>query len=423
MKNNALKKLFDSRIFWGIIALLVALAMWVYVTNQNADEFKRTFYPVRVEFVGEDNLRQSRNMVITGLDFSTVTVEVVGPRRIVSSLSPSDLTAQVDVSRLTQAAYTSQSYTIVFPDGSDVSSLQVTSKTPETVNFMVSSLVSRTIQVRGSFDGSLAEGYTAETPQFEPSTITISGPEAYIKDIEYAWVSFGADDVSQTYSVETGYTLMDKDGKERSIEGITFSDEVVTATLPILIVKDIPLTVELIDGAGATAANAKVTIEPYDKITLAGDSSVLARKNRIVLATIDLADFVTSFTDTYAIPLDDDTINMTGITEAKVTVEIVGLTTKSYTVREQNLTCINVTEGYVGEILSENLEIVLRGPADVLDKIGSENITVVADMLDYKNSVGVYMVDVKIYVDGFTEVGAIGDYTLSVELKKEEAEG
>ena len=86
MKNNTLRKLLDSQLLWAIIALIVALAMWVYVTNQNADEFKRTFRAVRVEFVGEDILRQSRNMVITDPDYSTVTIEVVGPRRIVSSL-------------------------------------------------------------------------------------------------------------------------------------------------------------------------------------------------------------------------------------------------------------------------------------------------------------------------------------------------
>ena len=419
MKNNAIRKLMDSKIFWGIIAGLVALAMWVYVTNQNSDEFKRTFRGVRVEFVGEKNLKDSRNMVITDLDYSTVTVEVVGPRRIVSALDESDLVAQVDVSKLTQAAYTSQSYSIVFPDGNDVNSLQITSRTPETVSFMVSNLVSRPIQVRGSFDGSIADGFTAETPQFEPSTITITGPEAYTKDVDYAWVTFGAENVSQTYSVETGFALMDKEGNECSIEHISFSDELVTATLPILIVKDIPLVVEFIPGGGADADDVRVTIEPYDTITLAGDSAVLARKNRIVLATIDLSSFTSSFTDTYSIPLDDDTINMTGITEAKVTVEIVGLTTRSFTIRGQSLSCINVTPGYSCDILSENLEVTLRGPEEVLESIGSENITAVADLLDYKNSVGIYMPEVKIYIDGFSEVGAIGSYTISVELKKE----
>ena len=132
-----------------------------------------------------------------------------------------------------------------------------------------------------------------------------------------------------------------------------------------------------------------------------------------------MGDFTSSFTDTYSIPLDDNTINMTGITEAKVTVEIVGLATRTYTVRSQNLSCINVTDGYSYDILSENLEVVLRGPEETLEKIGSENITAVADLLDYKNSVGTFMPEVSIYVDGFTDVGAIGSYTISVDLKKE----
>ena len=357
-------------------------------------------------------------MVITDPDYTTVTVEVVGPRRIVSALREADLVAQVDVSKLNQAAYTSQSYTVVFPDGSDVSLLTTTSRTPETINFMVSKLVKRTIQVRGSFDGSLADGFTAETPQFEPATITIEGPDAYIKDVDYAWVTFGAENVSQTYSVETGFQLMDKDGNPCSIDGISFSTDVVNATLPILIVKDIPLTVELVSGGGATSDDVKVTIEPYDMITLAGDSATLARKNRIVLATIDLADFATSFTDTYSIPLEDDTINMTGITEAKVTVEVVGLSTKSFPIHRQNISCINVTDGYQCDILSESLEVVLRGPEETLAQIDSANITAVADLLDYKNSEGSFMPEVTIYVDGFTKVGAVGTYTISVDLEK-----
>ena len=410
-----MKKIYNSKAFWMIVSLLASLAIWVYVTSVETDESKTTFRGVKVELVGEDILRDSKNLVVTDMDTSTVTVEVVGPRRIIGSLSSDQLVAQVDVSKLSRAAYTSQQYTIVYPDGTDTSKLSENRRTPETINFMVSAQTSKSIQVRGSFDGSLAEGYTAEMPVFEPSTITITGSEAYLKDVEYAWVTFSKENVDSTYSVETGFTLMDANNEPCSTTGISFSTDVVTATLPLLTLKEVNLDVNIIEGAGATKANTKITIDPVS-VTLAGDSSLLAGMNKIILATIDLTDFSSTFTETYTIPIDNELKNTTGITKATVTVEIVGLETKTF--RVTNFSCINATEGYEADIITESKEITLRGTPEALAQIKAENIRAVADLTDYKESTGTYMPQVKVYVDGFTDVGAIGENTISIEIRK-----
>ena len=410
-----MKKIYNSKAFWMIVSLLASLAIWVYVTSVETDESKTTFRGVKVELVGEDILRDSKNLVVTDMDTSTVTVEVVGPRRIIGSLSSDQLVAQVDVSKLSRAAYTSQQYTIVYPDGTDTSKLSESRRTPETINFMVSAQTSKSIQVRGSFDGSLAEGYTAEMPVFEPSTITITGSEAYLKDVEYAWVTFGKENVDSTYSVETGFTLMDANNEPCSTTGISFSTDVVTATLPLLTLKEVNLDVNIIEGAGATKANTKITIDPVS-VTLAGDSSLLAGMNKIILATIDLTDFSSTFTETYTIPIDNELKNTTGITKATVTVEIVGLETKTF--RVTNFSCINATEGYEADIITDSKEITLRGTPEELAQIKAENIRAVADLTDYKESTGTYMPQVRVYVDGFTDVGAIGENTISIEIRK-----
>lgn len=419
-KNNFLRKIGNSNALWIVLSLLIALILWAYIASQDTEEFKKTFPGVRVELVGDDILRNSRNMVITDLDTNSVTVEVVGPRRVFGSLTSDDLVAQVDVSKLTQAAYTSQTYTVIFPDGMDTSSLQTTSRTPEMVNFMVSSLSKKQIPVRGSFEGSLAVGYTAEPPQYEPATITVYGPEVYLKNIKYAWLTFGAEEeVSQTYSVETGFELRDENDEECSTTDLSFSEDTVVATLPIMRVKEVPLDVNIIYGAGASESNTKITIEP-DSILLAGDSAELDRLNRIALATIDTTDFSTSFTDTYLIRYDDGLDNLSGVTEAKVTVELVNLATDKFIVR--NLSCINVTEGYEAVVLTDAITVTLRGPVEQLKDVRSENISAVADMLDYVNSTGSYSAAIKIYVDGFPDVDVIGEVPpITVELRKVES--
>ena len=415
-KTSPLRKLYNSKIFWLIISLLASFAIWIYVTSGESTEIRQVFRNVRVELIGEDSLRRSREYVITDIDTNTVTVEVLGPRRIIGVMDSTDLVAQVDVSRLTQTGEMSMKYEIVYPSGTDTRNITEVTLRPESINFVVSKIASTSIPVRGGYEGELSEGFMAETPVFEPATITITGPEVYIKDVSYAWVTFGKDvTANSTYSVETGFTLMNEDGQAVSTENLTVSTDTVTASLPILESKEITLGIDVIEGAGATQANTKISIEPAS-ITLAGDSAILGGLNRIILDTVDLTDFAVSKTEVYAIPINNDLTNVTGTKEATVTIEIVGLETKTYDVK--NISYINAAEGSDVDILSESIEVTLRGTAEALKQVKGESIRAVADLSDFKDSTGAYMPTVKIYVDGVTDVGAIGENTISVEIRK-----
>ena len=388
-----MKRLTENKIFWAITALVLSFVFWLYVV-----------------------LRDSRSLVVTGLSTNTVSLEITGPRRVVAGLSAEDLSVQIDVSKLSQSAYASMQYTVSYPARTDTSGLTVTRKVPDTINFTVSRLNSKTIPVRGSFDGSIAPGYTAEPVSFEPSEITVSGPEAYLRNISYAWVSFSAMDVSTTYSIETGYTLMTAEDEPAGTDGITSSADVVKATLKILEMKELPLTVNLIYGAGANETNTIVTFTP-ETITLAGDSAVLSGMNNVPVATISLSDFNSTYTYDYPISFDNSLINVEGITEAEVKVEIVGLESKNFTVR--NIQCRGVTEGYEAEVLSKALTVKIRGTPELLEKVSSDDLVAIADLSDYDVTTGSNIVNARIQVDGALDVGAIGGpYTIMVDIRK-----
>ena len=413
-----MKKLYNSNIFWLIVSLLLSLAIWVYVTSIENDDFKQTFRGVQIEVIGESALKTSKNMVITDLDTSYVTIDVTGPRRIVGSLSSSDIVAQLDVSKLSRVSYTSQQYSVVFPDRVDTSKITVTKKTPETVSFVVSNMAEKTIQVKGSFVGSIAEGYKSQKAEFEPSTITVSGPEVYLKNIDYAWVTFGAEDIMETYSTESFFQLMDEQGNEIPADGLSFSSDSVIARLPIIEVRNVPLAVNIVYGAGATEENTSVVIEPQ-YITLSGDSLLLNDYNQIVLGTIDATKFSAKTEEmSFTIKFDNELNNDTGITEALVTVEISGLSTRTFTVG--NIQKGTPPEGFDAEIVSEQLTVTLRGIEEELEKISADDIAAIIDWSDFNAAVGNQELPAKIRVDldGVSSVGAIFDYTVSVDVKK-----
>lgn len=414
-----IRKLFDSRLFWMIISFLVSLSIWVYVVSVETVESTKTFRNVQVELVGEDTLLAMRELVITDLDTPTVTLEISGPRRTVDALEASDLIAQVDVSKLSQTAYTSLNYTIIYPSGVDRRSLQVINRSRESVSFMVSKLTSKTVPVQGGFEGKADNGFIQETPIFEPSTITVSGPEVYLRNVHHAYVTFGKDQtLDSTYSVEAGYTLMDSNDEPCSMENITAAPDIIRATLPVLAVKEVPLSVSVQEGAGATSENTRISIEPKS-LKLAGDASVLAEINQIQLDTIDLSTFSSKLSATYTIPVPNGIRNLSGTSEATVTVEVLGLKTQTFMI--EDFTWLGVDENVEVIVESEQIPVLLRGPTNQLSRVTPYTIHAEADLSELMQGLGSHFVTVTITVPSIPGVGAIQengipDYTVAIRL-------
>lgn len=412
-----MSKIYNSKIFWMILSLLASLVLWAYISNQDTTSISKQLTGIQVQFSGEDLLREERNLAISDVDTTSVNVWIRGSRRAIGALDGSQVVAVIDVSKITQAGDMSWSYTIKYPAGTDTGSITTISRSPEIIGFTVSALSSKSVEVAGSFAGSLAEGYSAEDPTFEPSTVTVTGSEAALTKIAGAKVVFGKDktDVKESFSVDTGYTLVDADGNPVSTTGLTFSTELIKATLPIMEVKELPLSVTLIDGGGATADNCTVSIEPQT-IKVAGDSKVLDAMNKLVIGTVDLSDFFASYEDTFPIMLDDDLQNVTGEVSALVKIVIVGLTTKTFDVT--NISCANVAAGCSAAVETETISVTMRGTEAALDALTAGNIRAVADLSNYSDTTGTVMPTAKIAVDGVSGVGAIGSYKVTVTLSK-----
>lgn len=414
-----IKKLFDSKLFWLIVSFLISLSVWIYVTSVETVVATKTFRNIPIELVGEDTLLNTRELVITELDTPTVTLEISGPRRTINALDASDLLAQVDVSKLTQTAYTSLNYTILYPSGVDRRTLSIISRSTDSVSFMVSKLTSKTIPVQGGFEGKASSGFIQETPVFEPATITVSGPEVYLRNVHHAYVTFGKDEtLESTYSIETGYTLMDANGEVYSNENLTCSPDTIRATLPVLSVKEIPLTIGITEAAGATTENTRITIEPK-VLKLAGDSSLLAEINQIQLDNVDLSTFVSKYTANYTIPIPNGLRNLTGTTEASVSIEIVGLETMFVDI--SNFSWTGLPEDVDVIVESEKVPVLLRGRSTMLSRVTPYNIRATADLTDLVEGMGSHFIKVSVSVPSIPEIGAVQDngqpdYTVAIRL-------
>ena len=404
----------------AVFSLICSLLIWVYVTDSNSADIEKDFPGVKVVFEGENTMRESRGLIISENDTNSVRVSLVGNRRTISALDPADLKVVIDLNGISKTGNYSLAPKIAYPGKVDTSTISSSVTSPGNISFYVDKLSSKAVQVVGVFNGSAAEGYTAEPLSFDTETVKIYGPEKILAHVDHALVEVGREDVDKTLTFESDYVLIGEDGNPYSSDEITFDRETVIVTLPISAIKTVDLIVDIVPGAGATKDNVSVSIEP-DSITLTGDSETLAGVNSISLAKFDLSQLDEPLTETYKIIIPNNTENTSGVKEATVSLTMTGLAHRRVKIDKSYISIINNSVGYDAEVMNSSIDnVVIRGPESVLDSISTLNIRAVADLADYGTATGIITVPVRIYVDGTTEAGAYGEYTVVINVTKAE---
>lgn len=413
------KKITDSKWFYIVISILLAFILWVYVGKEVNPPVTNTLSNVHVVFSGLDKLEERGLMISEGAD-QTISLRIRARRDVWNILSQADTTVTIDVSNISEPGQQSITITtrnITFPRSitvSDTLDLQYT--VPNVVTFTVSKWASKNVEVRGVFEGSVAEGYQRGEFSMTPETVTVSGPEELVNQIDYARVTISQTDMNSTYSQDVGYVLIDTNGEIMSTESLTLDPATVLVKLPVEKLKEVELTVDLIPGGGATDKNVSVSIDP-PTIMVSGSEADLENLDSISLGEIDLSDVFGSLTQTMPIQLDSSLTNVSGITEAKVTVTIEGLTTK--TLQVSNISYINEPAGYQADIVTKSCSVQIRGSEEAVNAVTASQLRIVADLADMELSTGSQTVPVKVYLDGSSDVGVVGDYNIVVSLTRE----
>lgn len=420
-KTNAFSHILDSHLFWAVLSLCAALVIWVYYTSNYGETQTMTFYGVEVTFTGQDAMRDSLNLIVSEQDATTVNVTLTGSRRELTRINRDDLRAVVNLSNVTQAGYRAMSYSISYPSTVNTAGIKEASRSPQTIGLQISKLSTKSVLVSGAFEGTTMEGYMVDAGEmgFDPASVSFTGPEEELEQIDAVRVTVARDDVTSAFTASANYVLLDANGEELLFEDIQADTDTIAVNVPVSMVKEVAVDVTLIDGGGATAEKNIIKTVAPSTIQVAGDAATLDGLNSVTIATIKLSDY-TSFPETsYPIVLPNGVECLSGETSATVSLEFTGLRSDYFTVT--NLSYINAPEGYNVSIMDVMKVVNIRAPENVLPRISSNNIRVVADLTDVTvtGDTTTARVGSTVYVDGFESAGAVGNYPIYVRLEAE----
>ena len=220
--------------------------------------------------------------------------------------------------------------------------------------------------------------------------------------------------LDERFAGDLPLTLLDASGQVLEDLEVTLDTSSAYVVLPVVGVKEIPLTANFQTGGGATEDDIKYEIEPKT-ITVSGAEEDLRDLTEISLGSVDLAKVIGTNTIIRSIDLDPSLENVSGITQATIKVTVSGLSTRTFDV--DNIILSNVPEGYTVTSATQVRTVVVRGKEKDLAEVDASQLRIVADMSEI-TTVGTYSIPVKVYLDASSSVGVIGEYSIVVNISR-----
>ena len=404
--------MFKSKLFSVAVSVVVALCLYAYVITFVSAEREETFYDIPVSYQGEA-LLSDRRLMVTSEAKPTVTLTLYGKRSELRKLNVENITILADLSKIGEPGTHSIDYTIIYPGDIPNNAFSVMSQYPTMVKIAVERRITKEVPVQIRYVGGVPENYILdqESMLLDRPSITVSGPASVTDQISKAIVNVDLTDRTVSFVESYRYTLCDAAGNPVDAKMVETNAAEVSVTLYIDRILEIPLAVTVIDGGGATEKTSEILIEPLT-IQVAGSESQLEQLgDKLILGEVNLADLKGDTVLRLPINLPEDLDNLSGKTEAVVSVKFPALNTRNFTVSSANFEALNVPEGMEVVFITSEIVITVRGPKALVAKMTPADILI---SVDYAGK-PLGSTDEKATVtmgEGFTEAGAIGNYRI-----------
>ncbi len=421
------KKILDSKALYVILSIIISFSAWLFVTSKDGMKDSAPFRNIPVTFAGTEIL-EGRGLMIVN-DDATASITMQAAPMVLANLSNDPPTLTADVSNITAEGSHTLSLTVGLPTGVSRNDVDVISGlNGNVVTVQVARYLRREVPVQGHFQGKTAQGYLAGDKDdflFSPATVWVSGQAELVNQVSHALVTINGEELTDTVSDKFSFQLIGASGDP--LEGLDVACDVdmVYATFPIRATAEIPLEVKLIQGGGLSESDVRISMS-IDSIMVAGSReavAALAGEGAVTLAIIDLASIRDGDELTFPIALTDELENLSGVTEVKVKVDVrKRVESRTFEVTS-HISTIHEPEGWHAEIITQALQVEIRGNRALLDELTEENIRVVADLQDINQAAGQYTVSASIYLDSTGSVSDIGvmngNYTVVVSLVRD----
>jgi YbbR domain-containing protein len=348
-----------------ILAVFIALLIWIYVFYQEGRAGDKTFVsiPIVAQSVPKDMILMNSNSI------PTATVKLFGSERTLETIDRDNISAYID---LLNSSPGSKQVKVEcrFPN----ERVNLSSISPKTVTVELQLQETVELDIKYEYVGDPSINITIDEPSFEPSTLKITGPHSTVSTLKNAFVSIDRTSInagSNSYSLpimlenNTGNRI-----SKASWEILHLSSEHETVSAVVLASSNtksfkIPTELKTIGFVSTNYIIDTINWEPK-LVSIEGEAETLKNINRIYSKPLNLS--ALSRSSSYKLPL----IAPEGtslIDEDSISVSVSVKQVISRTLRDIP---VNVTPDNIQyELITKTIEVTIKGPKDVVESINS----------------------------------------------------
>ncbi len=408
-----------KKVLYALLSLVIAFGLWAFVITTEKPGSEDTIYNIPVVLSNEAVLSE-RGLMLIQDRAPTVSLKLAGNRSDLSKVDNTNITVVADLAKVYRAGKQTISYSITFPSTVPRNALEIVSGNPNELTIQVVNRKTKEVPVVPVYSGTVPEGYRTdkENLKLDVQTVAVTGPAQTVDQIEQAVIHVDLEGQKDTISQSYTYTLCDGEGNAVDAELVTTDVTEVNLTLTIQRYREIDLKLNVIYGGGATVSNTRITMDP-ETIQISGSEQLLNEiGSSLNLGDLRLSELADDSTQEYEIKLPDGITNLTGQNKVTVRVEFIGLAKKTLDI--SRILPRNLPAGLRAAILTKTLQVTVRGSAAQIARLTEEDVTIRVDMSGAQVGTDTYKALVYLDSDKFSTVGAVGSYSVSVEVSAEE---
>ena len=417
-----------------ILSVFIAFALWLIVVNYDDPVITNTYSGIQVEILNQEALADQGKVFEVLNNTDVITVKISGPRSVIDSLNKENIRAVADMQDLTLMntlgiqLSTNKNFDRLDSITGDHVAVELNIENDKEAHFPINLVVT----------GKQADGYIVGDISSNQNTVRVSGAESVVSTIARAECTVNVGGRSSDITTISEIKLYDANGQLVEHPSLRMNIETVNVNVAILQTKEVPVIYQY----SGTPMDGYVVEEPLtadiSSVLIAGKPSVLESVSAIeVPATaVNITDQDQSYTESVDLGryLPDGIrfadASFDGM--AAVRVELIKLIVRSLNIPVQNLSVVNLPNGFDAEImLNESgepasvLHIITEGVASSYEGVSGNSVTGVLDVASYLNqnegqtlSPGTYRIEITFSLP--ETIQTTTTYYADVKITKEE---
>ena len=390
-----------------ILALVLAIVVWISAVTAANPNVERTRV-VDLDIVGLDP-----DMLIVGNIPTQVRVTLEAPSSVMDSIDASENAVQswVDVAGLEPGSHDLMVQVQINPAFRPVRQGSVI---PELIEVTLEPLLTRTYPVNLEVTGDPAVGYQKGRLISEPSSVTVSGAESIVTQIEQVGASVDISGATET--IERSVPLVALDQQGEPVSGVNITPAEVALTQPIFLQGGYRNVIVRVETVGQPANGYKltnITVSPLNVVVFSSDPQLVNDlPGYVETEPVDLTGAVDDI-DTYVAITLPDGVTMVGDQFVLVQVSIAAI--EGSLKISLPVTPIGLLPIQAALISPDNVDVILSGPVPILDAMTPDDVRVVVDVSDLE--LGTYQLEPQVeFIPDRIAVESIVPSTVELEI-------